>query len=101
MTQNNESTATESQEAWNAFNDKMMRDIEDAEATESCDLMFDLQLQTHKTIDLLGLLSDTVLNYAESYAENSKDPDAQRTFYALAAIFADRKAVLEALTDRF
>lgn len=61
------------------------------------DLMFALQLETHRTINLLGLLSNAVLNYAET----SEEVYAQEAFYGLYAALRDRSATLELLTDRF
>ena len=61
------------------------------------DLLFALQLETHRTINLLGLLSNSVLNYAET----SEEVYAQEAFYGLYAALRDRSAALELLTDRF
>lgn len=69
----------------------------EAANTDSHDLMLALQTETHKTINLLGLLSNSVLNYAET----SEEVYAQEAFYGLYAALRDRSATLELLTDRF
>lgn len=69
----------------------------EAPNTGKQDLMLALQMETHRTINLIGLLCDSLLNYAET----CEDVNAQEAFFGLYAALRDRNAVLVSLTDRF
>lgn len=69
----------------------------DAEPNNNQALIFEMEIEIHRTINMLGLLSDTVMNYAETI----EDVNAQEAFFGLRAVLGDRAAALVALSDRF
>ena len=76
--------------------DDSKREAFDSKAN-SKELLFDLECETVDTMNLLGVLSDAVLNYCE----NCDDLKAQAAFYGIHTALADRRDALKSLSERF
>ena len=60
-------------------------------------LLIDMEHETLRTIYLLGMLSEMILNYCPT----CKDLDAQSVFYGVQTALSDGHSALESIAKRF